>query len=96
MSETIQNINTLLKIFKTNYLDNRNVGLRRFSQMSSISRTRLQRLFEGFVQPTQEEIIKISRAMELIELEAEKKMELKQKKEFKNQLDKLLKENLTK
>lgn len=92
MSESLPDMSGLLKMFKTNYLDNRDVGIRRFANMTNISRTRLLKLFDGSKKPTEEEIAKISFAMDIIETESVKKEELKQKAEFKNELNSMLRE----
>ena len=60
----------MLKNIKTQYLDARNIGVRKFSVMTRISRTRLNRFFEGTAYPNEDEIDRMSLAMEQIEAKA--------------------------
>ena len=63
-----QSVHELLTHFRSQYLENVGVGVRRFSDLSGIRRARLKKLFEGRVAATEMEIAQISIAMEHIEL----------------------------
>lgn len=58
---------TMLTKLKTEYLDVRKVGIRRFSTMTHITRPRLLQLFSGEVELTQEEHVRINDAINVIE-----------------------------
>lgn len=62
-----QDMAYLLRMFKSNYLDLRGVGIRRFAIMTNIRRSRLQKFFDGHKLPTTEEITRINNAMNIIE-----------------------------
>lgn len=57
----------LLKRIKSDYLDSRHIGIRRFAEMSAIRRTRLNRLFGGSEIPTPDELSRINDAIQQIE-----------------------------
>jgi plasmid maintenance system antidote protein VapI len=56
-----------LQDVKTQYLDNRGIGIRRFSELTGISRTRLEHLFTGANNVTEAEVTKFKVAMDGIE-----------------------------
>jgi len=60
-------ISTMITQLKTEYLDNRNVGIRRFAAMTNIKRSRLLQLFSGKVEVTQPEFDRIKVALDDIE-----------------------------
>jgi hypothetical protein len=60
-------ISTMITQLKTEYLDNRNVGIRRFAAMTNIKRSRLLQLFSGKVEVTQPEFDRIKIAVDEIE-----------------------------
>lgn len=62
-----QSVSELLTHFRSQYLENVGVGVRRFSDLSGIRRSRLKKLFEGKATATELEIAQISLAMEQIE-----------------------------
>jgi len=94
MSETLPNMPTLLTMLKTAFLDNNNIGVRRFAEMTHISRSRLQKFFDGTKYPSEEELMKISVAMDIIVAQAEKAKELKEKNKMKEEMNKTFKELL--
>ena len=56
-------LSSLLTFIKSTFLDSRNIGIRRFAEMTNIRRTRLNQLFEGIVTPTVEEVSRINIAI---------------------------------
>jgi len=57
----------MISRIKSEYLDNRNVGIRKFSDMTGIRRTRLKNILEGIPDITVDELNKIREAIEIIE-----------------------------
>ena len=72
-------ITELLTKLKTNYLDSRGVGIRRFAEMCNIKRSRLRLLMLGNTIPTEAEILNITKAINSVELEHTKRTAQKQK-----------------
>lgn len=73
-----QEMSTLLTLVKSQYLDARGVGIREFSLMTGIRRTRLSRIFNGTVEATVKEFDHINSAMNKIE---EKYLKVKARKD---------------
>jgi len=65
--EEIPQLSDMIIRIKTDYLDNRNVSIRRFSQMTGIRRPRLNKLFLGKATATDIEISAIDIAINQIE-----------------------------
>lgn len=61
-----QSITDLLPFFKTQFLDATGTGIRRFSDLTNIRRTRLKKMFDGKVIPTDNEVLSITLAMQVI------------------------------
>lgn len=77
---------------KSEYLDNRNVGIRRFAEMTGIRRNRLKRLFEGTESATIGELDRINTTVNEIEAQHKKSQESKLAMTFKEEyLEKTIK-----
>jgi hypothetical protein len=87
-------MSTMLKSLKTQFLDNYNVGVRRFAEMTGISRTRLEKFFSGEKVATEIEINNISAAMDYIVQHHEKAKEIKEKNKMKEEMNQTFKELL--
>ena len=70
---------------KSEYLDNRNIGIRRFAEMTGIRRNRLKRLFEGIESTTIGELDRINTTVNEIEAQHKKSQESKQVIPFKEE-----------
>lgn len=63
----MSDISTLLPRLKSEYLDHRGIGIRRFSEMTSIRRKRLIALLSGVTTATVIEVEQIDKAITKIE-----------------------------
>jgi len=94
MSQQLPNMSTLMRNFKTQFLDNYNIGVRRFAEMTNISRTKLVKFFSGEKFPTDDEVMKISAAMDYIVAQHHKEKDLMEKRKIKEEMNKTFKEIL--
>lgn len=60
-------ISKLVQAVRTEFLPKYNIGVRRFAELSGLSRTRLTRLLDGVEMPTVTDVTKISDAMRHIQ-----------------------------
>jgi len=60
-------LSSVIMRLKSSYLDPRQIGIRRFSTMTQIPRTRLNDIFSGKVTATVGEVVKMDDAVQRIE-----------------------------
>jgi hypothetical protein len=74
-----QSLPAIIRDLKTRYLDPRQIGIRRFSAMTQIPRTRLNNIFSGTASATVGEVVKMDNAIQLIEIKHQKVQDRKNK-----------------
>jgi hypothetical protein len=72
-------LSSVIMRLKSSYLDPRQIGIRRFSAMTQIPRTRLNDIFSGTASATVGEVVKMDNAIQLIEIRHQKVQDRKNK-----------------
>jgi plasmid maintenance system antidote protein VapI len=79
----------LARNLKSGFLDLRDIGVRRFATICHIGRSRINKFIEGKALPTDDEVLRIRRAIHIVDDEYQRKQDVHSKRDFKNDLKKL-------
>ena len=77
--DRMRSLSQVITEVKPQFLDNRGIGVRRFAQMTTINRPRLERLLSGKDIATIKEMLQINDAMTLIDERYKKGQEIKKR-----------------